>query len=159
MATPKAPESVKMEGVTLVFRNFEGREERFNQAGNRNFGVLLDDDVAKAMEADGWAIKWLKAREEDEDGEEQAWLKVKLSYKGRPPTVAVITSRGRLNLKEDAVETLDWADIKTVDLIVNPYAYEIQATGKSGISAYVKSLFAIIEEDELEAKYAELPVQ
>jgi hypothetical protein len=150
--------TVVMEGVRIVFRNFAGKEGQYNRQGDRNFAVLLDDTVANAMAEDGWNIKWLKPREDaEEDETDQAYLQVSVNYKGRPPTVALITSRGRTNLDEDTIDMLDWADITNVDLIVRPYSWEVQ--GKTGIKAYLKSMFVTIEEDVLERKYAEMDAQ
>jgi hypothetical protein len=156
--------TVMMEGVQIVFRNFAGKEGPYNKEGDRNFGVLLDDTVATAMAEDGWNIKWLKPREDAEEEEtEQAWLPVALKYQGRngpvrPPTVALLNSQNkRRNLGEEEVEILDWAEITNVDLIVRPYTWEVQ--GKSGVKAYLKSMFVTIEEDELERKYAEMDAQ
>lgn len=151
--------TVLMEGVRIIFRNFEGKEGRYNKAGSRNFGVLVDPQVAEAMIADDWNIKYLQPREdEEEETEPQAWLPVEAAYdRGRPPRVVLITSRGRTNLTENEVEMLDWADIVNVDLIVRPYAWDVN--GKSGVKAYLQSMYVTIEEDALERKYAELDAQ
>lgn len=152
--------TVVMEGVKIIFRNFEGKEGQYNRAGDRNFAVLLDDDVAEAMAQDGWNVKWLKPREDDADEGEtpQAYLQVSVNFdKGRPPRVVMITSRGRTNLDESTVEMLDWADITNVDMIVRPYEWSVN--GKTGIKAYLQSIYVTIEEDELERKYAEMDQQ
>jgi hypothetical protein len=150
--------TVLMEGVRLIFRNFAGKEGKYNAEGDRNFGVVIDDATAEAMLADGWNVKYLKPREDDEDETPTPWLPVAVGYgKGRPPRIVVITSRGRTNLDEHAVEMLDWADITNVDMIVRPYHYEVR--GDKGVKAYVQSLYATIEEDELEKKYADLDQQ
>lgn len=150
--------TVTMEGVRIIFRNFEGKEGPYNKKGDRNFGVILPDDVAEAMLADGWNVKYLKPREEDEEETETPWLQVKVAYdKGRPPKIMLVTSRGRTGLDEETVEELDWADITNVDLIVSPYHWDVN--GKTGISAYLKTMFVTIEEDELESKYAEMDTQ
>jgi len=152
--------TVVMEGVRLVFRNFTGKEGQYNREGDRNFGVVIPDNIAERMLADGWNVKYLKPRDEDE-GEEEAptpWLPVKVGYgKGRPPKIMMVTDRGRTALDEETVDTLDWADITNVDLIVRPYHYEVN--GRTGISAYVQSMYVTIEEDELERKYAEMDAQ
>lgn len=151
------PESnVLMEGVRILFRNFSGKEGQYNREGDRNFAVLLDDKVANDMNADGWNVKWLKPREVEagEDEHADAYLTVTVGYKGRPPQVVMITSRGRTFLGEDEVSVLDWADIRNVDLIVRPYNWDVN--GKQGIKAYLKSIYVTIEEDELERKYADV---
>jgi hypothetical protein len=143
-----------MEGVRIIFRNFSGKEGQYNREGDRNFAVLLDDATANAMAEDSWNIKWLKPREDDEDDTPQAYLPVSLNFKGRPPRIVLITSRGRTNLDEDSVDMLDWADIINVDLIVRPYEWTVNE--KSGIKAYLQSIYVTIEEDPLEMKYNQL---
>lgn len=150
--------TVLMEGVRIIFRNFAGKEGQYNREGDRNFAVLLDEKVADAMTTDGWNVKWLKPREDDEDETEQAYLPVSVKYSaGRPPRIVIITSRGRTNMGEDEVEMLDWADITNVDLIVRPYEWNV--SGKTGTKAYLQSMYITIEEDALEQKYAEMDSQ
>jgi hypothetical protein len=152
---PLNDNTVMMEGVRIIFRNFAGKEGQYNREGDRNFAVLLDETIATAMAEDGWNIKMLKPREDDEENTPpQAYLPVSVNFKGRPPRIVLITSRGRTNLDEDTVETLDWVDIINVDLIVRPYEWTVN--GKSGIKAYLQSIYVTIEEDPLEIKYSEL---
>jgi hypothetical protein len=162
MARP-APEQrqlppIVLENRRIHFRNFAGAEGRFNNAGNRNFVVFLDTEEAEAMEKDGWPIRWLEPRDED-DGKAPI-LKVRVKWpkegsKGRPPRVVLITGNGKTNLSEEMVSLLDWADIENVDLIVRAYHYDI--SGKTGVSAYVNSMYVTIREDELEKKYRDVP--
>lgn len=144
--------TVVMENVRIIFRNFAGREGMYNREGDRNFCVLLDNETAEQMERDGWNVKVLAARDEGE--EDQPYLQVSVNFKGRPPRVVMITSRGRTTLHEDEVELLDWADIRMVDMIIRPYEWAVN--GKTGIKAYLQSIFVTIEEDELELKYSEV---
>lgn len=151
---PPTDNTVLMEGVRIIFRNFSGKEGKYNREGDRNFAVLLDDKVATDMAEDNWNIKWLNPRDESEEENPQAYLPVSLNFKGRPPRIVLITSRGRTNLDEDSVEMLDWADIVNVDLIVRPYEWTVN--NKSGVKAYLQSIYVTIDEDPLERKYAEL---
>jgi hypothetical protein len=153
-----AENTVLMEGVRLVFRNFTGKEGQYNREGDRNFGVILPGDIAEAMAADGWNVKWLQPRDDDEGEEQTPWLMVKIGYgRGRPPKIMLVTERGRTALDESTVDMLDWADIVNVDLIVRPYNYDVG--GRTGIAAYVQSMYVTIEEDALEKKYAEMDAQ
>lgn len=156
----EAKDIVVMEGVRIIFRNFEGKEGQYNRAGSRNFGVILPPDVAEAMEADGWNVKYLKPREEEEEETETPWLPVEVAYdKGRPPTIKLVTQSGKKRnpLNAETVEMLDWADITNVDLVVRPYNWDVN--GKQGVKAYLQTMFVTIEEDPLEAKYAEMDEQ
>lgn len=138
-----------IEDATLVFRNFAGKEDQFTRAGDRSFCVILDPKTAAEMEKDGWNVKQLRG-DEDEPGD--FYIQVAVSYKARPPKIVMMTSTSRTVLGEDMVEVLDYSDIRTADLIAT--AYEWNVNGKTGIKAYLQSLFVTIEEDELERKYA-----
>jgi hypothetical protein len=144
---------VTIEDARLIFRNFSGAEGKFNREGDRNFNVLLPTEVALLMEEDGWNIKWLQPREEDDLP--QARLEVAISYKGRPPRIVMVTHKGKVTLTESMLSILDWAEITKADLIIRPYQWEVN--GRSGIKAYLQSLFATIREDALEIKYSGVP--
>lgn len=143
--------TVTIENARLIFRNFAGKEGQYNREGDRNFAVVLSPDVAAQMEADDWNVRYLKAREEGD--EETPYLPVSVSYKNRPPKIVMITSSCRTHLDESMVETLDYADILKVDLIINPYIWTVN--DKGGVKAYLKTMFVTIDEDELEKKYAQ----
>jgi hypothetical protein len=105
------------------------------------------------MEKDGWNVKYLRSREEDE--EPQPRLEVEVRFDGRPPRVVMVTSRGKTPLDESTVSILDWAEVTNVDLIIRPYEWDVN--GKTGVKAYLQSIFVTIHEDELEQKYADVP--
>lgn len=146
--------NVLMENARIGFRNFAGNEGEFNRAGDRNFAVFLEPDEAQRMLEDGWNVKFLKVREEGEVP--QAYLQVSVSYneKARPPKIVMVTSRGKNPLPEDLISTLDFVDIKMVDLIINPYHWTV--SGKSGIKAYLRTMYITVEEDFLDLKYADI---
>lgn len=147
------PKEFMIENAQLRFLNFSGKEGQFNREGDRNFVVLLDQQMADTLVADGWNVKLLAAREEGD--EPQPYLQVSVGYKNRPPHIVLITSRGRNAIGEEEVESLDWVEYKNVDLMIRPYVWEVQ--GKTGVKAYLKSMFVEINEDPLEQKYAQIP--
>lgn len=139
-----------VEDARLIFRNFSGVESQYNRAGDRNFSVILDEKFADILLKDGWNVKMLSSKE---DGvEDTPYIQVAVGYKNRPPRIVMITSTGRVNITEEMVGTLDWVDVLTVDLIARAYEWEVN--GKTGIKAYLQSMFITIEEDPLERKYA-----
>lgn len=139
-----------VEDAQLIFRNFSGKEGQYNREGDRNFAVILTPDVAEQMLADGWNVRYLQARDEGEV--DTPYISVAVNFNNRPPRVVMITSTARTNLNEDTVEVLDWTDIRICDLIARGYEWSVN--GKTGIKAYLQSLFVTIEEDALERKYA-----
>lgn len=146
----EAQATFMVEDARLIFKNFSGNEAKYNRAGQRNFCVVLDQETADQMAKDGWNVRTLDAREEGDDV--TFYISVEVSFKNRPPRVVMITSTGRTTLDESMVEVLDYADIKTVDLIARAYNWSVG--DKSGVKAYLQSLFVTIEEDALERKYA-----
>lgn len=139
-----------VEDAQIIFRNFAGKEGQYNREGDRNFCVILDTETAKEMEEDGWNIRYLEARE---DGDEDTpYVQVAVNFNNRPPRVVMLTSTTRTQLSEESVEVLDWADVKTADLIARGYEWSVN--GKTGTKAYLQSLFITIEEDALERKYS-----
>lgn len=146
---PQNGKNVTLENVTIAFRNFAGKEDTYNREGDRNFAILLDEERAAQMEQDGWNVKRLKPRDDDEIG--QAYLQVAVSYKARPPKIGVVTSKGLRYFTEDMIEMLDWVDIEVADVTLNPYEWAVN--GKFGVKAYVQSLFIKILEDYLQMKW------
>lgn len=145
---------VTIRDAHTLFRNFAGKEQQYNREGDRNFCVVLDADLADQMVRAGWNVKTLKSRDDDEP--DRPYVEVAVGFAGnRPPLVVLVTSQGRTTLGEEQVEILDWIDWEKSDLILNPYPWSFN--GKSGVKAYLKSLFVTMEEDELQQDYAALP--
>jgi hypothetical protein len=145
----KQENTIRIDDAHLRYRNFSGNKTQFNPPGARNFCVDLDDETAAALEADGWNVKYTNPREEGDAP--IPFLKVNVKYEIKPPRVVLVTSTGQVNLTEDKVSILDFADLKKVDMIIRPFNYD--TGGNTGISGYLKTMFATIEEDELERKY------
>lgn len=141
-----------VEDAQLLFRNFSGNEGRYNAEGEKEFSVILDEKTAKEMLRDGWNVKYLEAREEGEPN--TPYVTVKVSFKVRPPNVVMITSTARTKLNDDSIGVLDWADILKCDLIGRGYEWEVG--GKQGVKAYLQTMFVTVQEDALEAKYADI---
>ena len=145
--------NITMENARIGFRNFSGAEGKFNPAGRKNFCVFIDRDVALKLEDDKWNIKWLNPR--DEGDEPQAYLQVSVAYNIMAPKIVLISSHGKTILTDETVSLLDWAEVKTIDLIIRPYNWDVN--GKSGVKAYIKSMYVTIMEDEFEQKYRDVP--
>ena len=146
-----------VEDAELLFKNFSGKEGQYNREGDRNFSVVLDEDVAEQLMRDGWNVKRTKPRESDEDGTTKPYIQISVNFGNRPPTIMMLTSAGRTRLSAENIEILDWADISQIDVIARGYDWTVN--GLSGCKAYLKSLFVIIEEDALERKYANWEVE
>lgn len=150
---------VRIDSAQLFKKNFAGGPDKFNpKGGKRTFLVFLEPSVAAEMLQDGWNVKYLQPREDDDPGTEpKPYLSVEVAYdKGKPPRIFMITGGNRTFLGEEEVELVDQMDISNVDLIINPYVYDVN--GKQGVKAYLKTMFVTVEMDELDVKYADMQV-
>lgn len=143
-----------LENVKIIFRNFAGLSGPYNDRGDRTFSVLIDDvDLADDLKSLGWAVKPLKF----DPGEEPAWhlpVKVNLDSNYPPQIIKVSPSTKRkVNLFGNTVETLDILDIEYVDVVLNPYLWTIN--DKRGVKAYLRSMYVMITESVLDLKWAD----
>lgn len=149
--------NINIENAQLIFKNFQGKPSNFNDAGNRNFGVLLDDELAEDLMNDGWPVKFLNPKEDDPEQYRQPWLPVKVKFAPYPPIAVLINSRGKIKLDEDTIDQLDWSIIENADVIIRPYNYAAMRGRPAGVSAYLKAIYVTIKEDEFALKYADVP--
>lgn len=152
-----ARRNVTIEGARILFRDFSGEKNRYNN--DRTFCVVLEPELAEALTNDGWPVKWLEPRNDEET--RTPYLRVKVQfrkheqYERSSPQIVLISNGVKKELNEESVNILDWVNIENADLQIRPYNYEIN--GKTGIKPYLNSLWITIREDTLESKYKDIP--
>lgn len=150
------PSDLMIEDAKILFTNFAGSPTRYNsEGGKREFSVALPLNLVEDLERDGWNVKFRK----NADGEfdpERPYLGVKVSYKFRSPAIWLITGGRKQLMTEDTVGTIDNITIKTADVVIHPSVYDVR--GQQGISAYVKELYVVMDDESASfaSKYADL---
>lgn len=140
-----------IDNARLIFKNFSGKGDNYNREGDRNFAVIIDDPNAAEDLADaGWNVRPLISKDPDE--EPTHYIKVKVSFKVRAPKVRLLSNHKQVFLNENTISSLDFAKIEECGVVISPYMWEVN--GKRGISAYLDSMYAKIEDDPFADKYA-----
>ena len=145
--------NINIEGANIIWKNFSGERDKFNP-GKRGFSVVIDDSVmADELKQEGWNVKE-RPLQEGADPSEQEWtLPVKLNM-NRYTQVWLIVGNHKTLMNEDTVAQLDVVDIVNCDISIRPYEWEM--SGRTGITAYVDSMYVTIRENKFAEKYADL---
>ena len=154
---------IKLEEIKMLWRpNFAGEKRQFNDKGKRNFNIELDIETAENLRDLGWNVKvWGKPNDEGKV-EEVYFIKVLVNMEGlRPPSIFLISTTHdnqprRTPLDAETVEILDALEFESVDVIISPHNYDYN--GSKGVSAYLKTGYFILKQNDLEKKYAHIPL-
>ena len=149
---------VEINDARIIFRNFEGRGDKFNREGDRNFAVVIPNkEIADALINDvneygvGWNVKINEPREEGDDP--FIFLKVKVpKFTNRGPAIYLKTGDKLNRLDEETVGMLDDIDIASVDMDIRPY--DDVVSGRPFRAAYLVSICITQNIDRFAARYA-----
>lgn len=149
---------LQVDDARIIFRNFEGRGDKFNREGERNFGLLInDEEIADALMDDknelgaSWNVKIKPPKEEGDSP--FMYLPVKVKFNGRGPIIWLVSGRKRTRLEEEDVDILDQVDIRSVSMDIRSYDDEIN--GKAFRAAYLQTMEVVQEIDRFSARWAE----
>ena len=147
-----APKGIlQIDDARIIFKNFEGRGDKFNREGDRNFSLLIEDEnTANALIKEGWNVKIKPGREEGDDPFMRLPVKVKFTDYG--PNVYLVTGNRRNELDEESIGCLDNIEIESVDMDIRPYDWEVN--GRTGRTAYLQSMEVIQRIDRFAARYS-----
>ena len=150
----KSYKNITFMDAQILFKNFAGEERKFNPAGNRNFCLVIEDEVqARQMFEEGWNVRILPPRTDDEVAKH--YIPGAVSYRNNdsfPVCVYIVDGNQRTLLNEDTIGRLDHADIATVDLTIRPRYWD--DNGQTKIKAYLKTMYVTLNVDELDQRYA-----
>ena len=146
-----------MENAQITFKNFSGRATPFTPKGLRSFSIILDPGLAEKMLEDGWNVRYLRPREEGDTPTPVLDVKVRVDEDTPIPAEVFLVQNGvKHRLYEDTIGMLDEMTFDNIDLVIRPYQWEMGA--KSGVKAYLKTLYASGLNDTITAKYLDVPL-
>lgn len=146
---------IAVEGAKIIFRNFAGKESRYNRAGDRNFSLVIDNpEFAQDLSDIGWNVRTRPPRNEGD--EPLITLPVSVSYKVErlAPKIWLHTKKSDAKLDEAGIDILDYSEFENIDLVLNPRHWLDDHTGEDRIKAYLIELHAVLVEDYFADKYA-----
>ena len=148
-----APRDIlQIDDCRIIYRNLSGEGSKYNTEGNRNFAVLIpNEEIAEEIKERGWNVKIKPPKEEGEDP--FFYLPVKVKFNDNGPNIYVQSGRALNRLGEDSVGMIDNLEIRSVDLDIRPYDWEVN--GKTGRTAYLQSMKVIQNIDRFAAEFAE----
>lgn len=151
-----ARERFTIENTRLMFPNFSGAPDRFNQTPKPNASIVVPPEMVQELTERGFRIRHLDGREGFEDDNGLDLLVVKASYGGRgDPKIVLLMAEdgtppqewsGRL-LSAEEVGEIDRLDIDFVDITFTPYEF------RGFTSAYIDSMYVVCRPDRLMSKY------
>ena len=146
-----APRGIlQIDDAKIVYRNFSGLGSKFNREGDRNFAIVIpDQETEDALRAEGWNVKVKPPR--DPDDEPFRTLAVKVKFNDRGPKAYLKSGDNLVELDEESISALDDVDIRSVDLDIRPYDWEVN--GQNGRTAYLQSIHVVQEIDRFAARY------
>ena len=138
------------------FRNFAGQAGQYNKEGDRYFNIVVPNNLVESLIDDGWNVRQLKPRYEDD--EPRYRLNVAVSFKEikrLPPTMVFLYSGRKVTrLTEETIATLDYAEYQRADLTIRPSRWLDKRSGEMRIKAYLQEMHVIVAESRWAKKYA-----
>ena len=149
-----APKNIlQIDDARITFKNFEGRGDKFNREGDRNFALIIPTrEMADELLKRGWNVKIKPPRDDQDDP--FMYLSVKVKFNDYGPNVYLVTGKNRTSLREETVGILDDIDISRIDLDIRPYDWSLR-DGKHGRAAYLQNMQVVQNIDRFAAKFAE----
>ncbi len=168
-----APRGIlQIDDAKLIYRNFEGRGDKFNREGDRNFAIIIDGgevcdrgtNVYRRVDAQemadilvndlnrydvGWNVKIKPPREDDD--EPFIYLGVKVRFNDRGPDIRLESGNRTVRLDEESVSCLDHIDIVCADLDIRPY--DDIAQDRAFRAAYLQQMHVVQEVNRFAERY------
>ena len=129
---------IEISNAKILWKNFTGELGFYNKEGGRNFCLVLSDDASvNFFKQNGYSVAVKPSGVEV--GEFIRYLKVKLKFNNRKPAIILKSNNKTIRVDENLVSVLDSIKIKSVDMGIKPYHWELP-NGEHGQIAYLSNM-------------------
>lgn len=145
---------VRIEGAEVIpaLKNFNG--DKFGPAGMRDFVIALDDEQAAVLTQLGYHLFLFHTQDDEGNEFDIPELKIRCRFDKYPPEVYTVygDEHGTITqITEDTVGELDNIRFLSCDISFTPYKWE--RGGKSGTTAYLRTMYVVIPKKDFADKY------
>lgn len=146
-------DDIELEDVQVKwgFSHFDGRADTFNDEGDHNFTIVLPVETAEPLMKEGWNIRQIDGYEEGDPPEYT--LKVKISYRYEAPKIYLIKGNRKFKADERDLADITRATCDQIDVIITPSRWVHGQN--SGITAYVKEMYAKVRQSRFSERYSD----
>jgi hypothetical protein len=138
--------------IKWAWSHFNGLADDYNDEGDLNFQVIIPPEEAARLADIGWNIRESDGLEEGDPP--QYLLKCVISYRFEDPLIYLIKGSRKIRAKEEDIPDIRRDTCERIDVIIKPSRWTRK--DRSGVSAYVKELYATVRESRFSERYAEL---
>lgn len=136
--------------IKWPWSHFDGRDPMSGD-GNYNFTIVLDPAQGEDLIKKGWNVKINDPYEEGDESEYT--LKIKISYMFTPPKAFLIKHGRKFRCNERDLADIRRDSLQKMDIIITPHRWV--NGNRTGVSAYIKEMYAQINESRFAAEYAD----
>lgn len=161
--------TIQLENIEFMFTpNLEGRQEKYNRAGDRYFNIVVDPEDVDILRDYGVNVKQYTPRPRDDGSELPEGLgvvyffKVNVYYMYTKPTVVIVHDNGQTGIDEEldsvhktyldesGIGLVDSMEIELCDVILNR-----REPSENGTYARInlKTMYIRVKPDPLQAKW------
>lgn len=142
-----------IEDAQIGLRNFAGEKTNYNNEGNRNFVVFLDEEDANFLADNNFNVKFPKERPDLDPEQDNRKPFIKVTIGNHAKVIQIVEradgEQDGLQLEGDEIGILQRADIAKVDLVINPWLSKMN----NKLSAYLDTGYFVRDIDQFGAKY------
>ena len=134
-----------IENAEIIYPNFSGREGKYNREGDRNFSVMIPEDLdPMQMKADGWNVKEYFRNNEPTGRYYISGVSINFNYYIKPEIHYITANGNSILLTEETLDgriaqQLDGRGAERYDISIRPREWS-RSDGTIGIKGYLDQM-------------------